>query len=145
MKLIDGGRIMPVLPLATIAAVLLAGAGAALAQQGSGRSAAGNAAATPPAISSASPAAQDPGVNPSAAGTQPGGDRSGGVAESAKGGGEHGGSKSLSANTHPFAALKANKQLRRRQQTEQILQGRTTPPRTAGSQVTQGSESGAGR
>jgi hypothetical protein len=118
--------------------LLAASAGAALAQ-GTASKSAGSATAVPPAVSSTSAAAQDPGVNPSAAGTQPGDVRSGGVSASVKGGGEHGGSKNLSANTHPLAAAKANKQLRRHQRTEQAIQGQSTAPRTMGAQSTQNS------
>jgi hypothetical protein len=111
--------------------------------QGTASKNAGNTAAVPPAVSSTSSAAQDPGVNPSAAGTQSGDVRSGSVSESVKGGGEHGGSKNLSANTHPLAAAKANKQMRRRQQTEHAVQGQSIAPRTLGAQPTQ--STGAGR
>jgi hypothetical protein len=109
--------VTPILSIA-IAAMFLAGSAGLAGAQTQGKS---SAAAMPPEISAASPAAQDAGVNPSAAGTQSGDTRSAPVARSVKGGREHSGSKSLSANTHPLAALKANRQLRKRQRTEQSL------------------------
>jgi hypothetical protein len=103
------------------AAFLVGSAGLALAQT----QAAGSAQAVQtPSVRAASPAAQDPGVNPSAAGTQPGG-RSGPIPDSAKAGGEHSGSKNLTANDHPFAALKYNRVIRRRQGWQQSLQRQT--------------------
>lgn len=129
---------MPFLRTILAAMLLAGGAGSVLAQtQASGDG--------PPAISAASPAAQDPGVNPSAAGTQPGDIRTGRIPESAKDSGEHGGATDLSANTHPMGALKANKQLRRRQKTEQALQRVIHPSRTVGTSRQQGSGSSAGR
>lgn len=123
---------MQVMRIALAILVLTVGAGSVLAQTQS--QAKGSNAAVPPAISSASSAAQDPGVNPSAAGAQAGDVPSGRVRESFQGAGEHSGSKGLSANTHPLAAAKANRKLRRRQRTEQILQGATS-----GGQAQQGS------
>jgi hypothetical protein len=127
---------MPFMRIAIVGILLLGGAGLAQAQsQGKGNTAA------VPEISAASPAAQDPGVNPNAAGTAAGDIRSGRAPESVKGAGEHGGSKNLSANTHPLAAAKANRQLRRRHQTEQSLKRQIG----GSGQAQQGSASSFGR
>ena len=99
--------------------LLLGSAGLALAQtQGSGRREA------MPEVRAASPAAQDPAVNPNAAGTQAGG-RSGALPQSVMGGGEHGGSKNLTANDHPFEALKYNRLIRKHQGWRRSLQRQT--------------------
>lgn len=106
------------LRIAAAVAVFVLSTGLALAQT-SGSTAAAN----PPTIPSQSPAAHDPGVNPSAAGIQAGDVGStGGVRKSVKGGREHSGSQRLSANTHPFAAAKANHQRRWKQREQQVLQ-----------------------
>jgi hypothetical protein len=128
---------MQVMRIAIAVLFLAAGAGAALAQT----PAKGSTAAAAPEIPVTSPAAQDPGVNPSAAGTQVGNGPSSGVRQSVKGGAEHSGSKNLSANTHPLAAAKANRQLRKRQQTEQTLQREIG----GAGQAQQGSGSTSGR
>ena len=137
MKNSSKARVMPIKPIA-MAVLLLAGSIGAVLAQTPGK---GNAAMGVPEISATSPAAQDPGVNPNAAGTVPGRNRSGPVAESVKRGGEHGGSKNLSANTHPLAAAKANRQLRQRQRTEESLQRQIGGPE----QAQQGSGSSSGR
>jgi hypothetical protein len=66
---------------------------------------------------------QDPSVNPNAAGTQMGWRGYGATAGIASGStrdrGEHGGSQSLDANTHPLKALKANRHARRQPRPDQ--------------------------
>jgi hypothetical protein len=58
-------------------------------------------------IPSNDPSIQNPGVNPSAAGTQTGRTASG--TSALKKAEEQGGSKQINANTHPLTALKARK------------------------------------
>lgn len=100
------------------AAVLLGSAGLALAQTPGGG---GAQTVQTPSVRAASPAAQDPGVNPAAAGTQSGG-RSGSLPQSVKSGGEHTGSKNITANDHPFLALKYNHLIRKQHARRQSLQ-----------------------
>ena len=76
-----------------------------------------------PTIAPSGPRNQDPSVNPNAAGTQMGWRGYGATAGVASGStaerGEHGGSQSLDANTHPLKALKASRHARRQGRPDQ--------------------------
>jgi hypothetical protein len=123
------------------ALLLAGGVGAAFAQTNNPRlnaaptvttTPSGKAAAT---VSPSGPHAQNPRVNPSAAGTQTGSTSSAAPKRSVKGDGEYGGSKEINANTHPLAALKARKQMQK--------QNGNLPPSMPSPRQT--NESGAGR
>jgi hypothetical protein len=62
-----------------------------------------------PVTAPSHPSAQNPMINPNAAGTQTGRELSGSTVRN----GEHSGSQQLNANTHPLKALKANRHLRK--------------------------------
>jgi hypothetical protein len=68
-----------------------------------------------PVVGPAGPQIHNPQLNPNAAGTQTGRERSGSTTRN----GEHGGSQSINANTHPLKALKANRQLRKQSRERQ--------------------------
>jgi hypothetical protein len=102
---------------AAIAAAALAVAPAiALAQATTG--------ASVPTIPAQSPAAHDPGVNPSAAGIQEGDVGSAGLPLT-KDERKHSGSKNLTANDHPYTAAKGNHTMRWRQRVQRELQRAT--------------------
>ena len=133
---------MSLLRTALVAVLAAAAPGIGLAQTpGAGSPARGGAGASNAVIPSQSPAAHDPGINPSAAGIQAGDIGSAGVRESTKGGRDHSGSKNLTANDHPYAAAKANHDLRWRQRTQRILRRATGSSGAAG----QNGQNGAGR
>jgi hypothetical protein len=101
--------------------VLAGGYGPAMAQTNAPTiNAAPTATATPsgpgaPVIGASGPQTQDPMVNPNAAGTQMGRERTGSTTAD----GEHSGSQRLDANTHPLKALKANRGLRKQSRAAQ--------------------------
>ena len=119
---------------AIAAAVLAAAPVAALAQASPGTSV--------PTVPAQSPAAHDPGINPSAAGIQAGDVGSAGLPLSTKGRHSHGGSKNLTANDHPFTAAKGNHTLRWRQRVQRELQRATG---NTGNTQQNGSRNSAGR
>ena len=68
-----------------------------------------------PVIPASPPQVHNPAMNPSAAGTQTGRERSGSSGSTV----EHSGSQSLDANTHPLKAAKENRRLRKQQRANQ--------------------------
>jgi hypothetical protein len=68
-----------------------------------------------PVIGPSGPQTQNPMVNPNAAGTQMGRERTGSTTAD----GEHSGSQRLNANTHPLKALKENRRLRKQSRAAQ--------------------------
>ena len=68
-----------------------------------------------PVTTSSHPSAQNPTINPSAAGTQNSPERYGSSNFQA----EHSGSQTMDANTHPLDAAKANREMRKRQRANQ--------------------------
>ena len=107
--------------IAFAALVLAAGCGAAIAQTNAPTvNAAPTVTVTPsgpgaPVTSPAKPSTQNPTINPSAAGTQ--NDRE--HYRSSNHHVEHSGSQSIDANTHPFKAMKANREMRKRERANQ--------------------------
>jgi hypothetical protein len=107
--------------VALAALVLAGGYGTAMAQTNAPTiSAAPTVTTTPsgpeaPVIPASPPQVHNPSINPSAAGTQTGRERSGSSGNTV----EHSGSQSLDANTHPLKAAKENRRLRKQQRANQ--------------------------
>ena len=68
-----------------------------------------------PVIGPSGPQTQNPLVNPNAAGTQMGREGSGSTTHN----GDHSGSQTINANTHPLKALKENRRLRKQSRNNQ--------------------------